>query len=64
MSDQEKNEFQKSYTFIFCFFYLIQGLYNGLQYIVLPIWLIDIVKTVDLSAIIGIFAITSMPWSV
>ncbi|MFO8019912.1 MAG: MFS transporter [Promethearchaeia archaeon] len=64
MPDFKKKEFSKSYTFIFCFFYLIQGLYNGLQYIVLPIWLIGIVETVELSAIIGIFAITSMPWSV
>lgn len=64
MTEPPQKGFKNSYTFIFCFFYLIQGLYNGLQYIVLPIWLIDIVKTVDLSAIIGIFAITSMPWSV
>jgi len=61
--DTIEPEFKKSYTYIFSFFYLIQGFYNGLQFIVLPIWLIGIIKTVDLASIITIFAIPSIPWS-
>ena len=54
-------EFKKSYPFIFSFFYLIQGFYNGIQYIVIPFWVLSIMS-VDLAAVLGIFAITTIPW--
>ncbi|MHA1489095.1 MAG: MFS transporter [Promethearchaeota archaeon] len=57
----EKLEFKKSYSFIFSFFYLAQGLYNGIQQIVIPFWLITMM-TIDLAVILGIFSITTIPW--
>ena len=62
MNIQEDLEFKKSYSYIFSFFYLAQGLYNGIQYIVIPFWLISIM-TIDLAVILGIFSITVIPWA-
>ncbi|MHA1274205.1 MAG: MFS transporter [Promethearchaeota archaeon] len=59
-----KPEFKKSYPFIFSFFYLVQGLYNGLQAIVLPIYLITVVERIDLALILIILSIGVIPWSV
>jgi len=62
MISQENLEFKKSYPYIFSFFYFAQGLYNGIQYIVIPFWLISIM-TIDLAVILGIFSITVIPWA-
>lgn len=60
MDNQEDLEFKKAYPYIFSFFYLAQGLYNGIQYIVIPFWLITIME-IDLAVILGIFSITVIP---
>jgi len=56
-----ENEFKQSYAFIFSFFYLIQGFYNGIQYIVVPFWVLSIMS-VDLAVVLGIFAVATIPW--
>ena len=61
MNNMAEVEFKKSYPFIFSFFYLIQGIYNGIQYIVIPFWIISIM-TVDLAVVLEIFAIATIPW--
>ncbi|MHA1273003.1 MAG: MFS transporter [Promethearchaeota archaeon] len=63
MNENDKIEFKKSYSFIFSFFYLVQGIYNGLQAIVLPIYLITVVESVDLALILVILSIGVIPWS-
>ncbi len=62
MENQDNLEFKKSYPYIFSFSYFAQGLYNGIQYIVIPFWLISIM-TIDLAVILGIFSITVIPWA-
>ena len=57
----EDIEFKKSYPFIFSFFYLAQGFYNGIQYIVVPFWVLSLMS-VDLAVVLGIFAIATIPW--
>ena len=63
MSEKQSLEFKKSYGYIFSFFYLIQGLYNGIQWIVLPIYLISVLRNIDFALILGIFSITIVPWT-
>jgi len=64
MSEVTKTpEFKKSYPFIFSYFYLVQGLYNGLQNIVLPVYLISVVDNIDLGLILVIIAIGTLPWA-
>ena len=63
MSEKQSSEFKKSYGYIFSFFYLIQGLYNGIQWIVLPIYLISVLKNINFALILGIFSITMIPWT-
>jgi len=58
-----KPEFKKSYPFIFSYFYLIQGLFNGLQAIVLPIYLITVVDEIDLAFILIILSVGVLPWA-
>jgi MFS family permease len=62
MEIRENLEFKKSYPYIFSFFYLAQGLYNGIQYIIIPFWLITMME-IDLAVILGIFSITVIPWA-
>jgi MFS family permease len=62
MEIRENLEFKKSYPYIFSFFYLAQGLYNGIQYIIIPFWLISMME-IDLAVILGIFSITVIPWA-
>jgi len=62
--DAGKPEFKKSYPLIFSYFYLIQGLYNGLQAIVLPIYLITVIDTIDLAFVLIILAIGVLPWAI
>jgi MFS family permease len=62
MEIRENLEFKKSYPYIFSFFYLSQGLYNGIQYIIIPFWLISMME-IDLAVILGIFSITVIPWA-
>ena len=61
MINMAEPEFKKSYPFIFSFFYLIQGFYNGIQYIVVPFWVLSIMS-VDLAVVLGIFAVATIPW--
>ncbi|MHA1147180.1 MAG: MFS transporter [Promethearchaeota archaeon] len=63
MSEQFTPEFKKSYPYIFSFFYLVQGLYNGLQAIVLPIYLITVIEGVDLAYILIILSVATIPWA-
>ena len=63
-NETEKPDFKKSYSYIFSFFYLVQGLYNGLQAIVLPIYLIIVIESLDLAFILIILSIGVIPWSV
>ena len=60
---REKPEFKKAYMYIFSYFYLIQGLYNGLQMIVLPVYLISVVENIDLAFILLIIAVATIPWA-
>jgi len=63
MSEKEASDFTKSYPAIFSFFYLVQGLYNGLQTIVLPIYLITVIDGVDLAYILIILSAATLPWA-
>jgi MFS family permease len=63
MFEEKVVEFKKSYIKIFSFFYMVQGLYNGIQWIILPIYLISIIENIDFAVILGIFSITFIPWS-
>ena len=64
MQQEKESEFKKSYVHIFCFFYIVQGLYNGIQWIIVPIYLITVVENIDIALILGIFSLAIMPWSV
>lgn len=64
MSDKAQPEYKASYNFTFSFFYLVQGLYNGLQAVVLPIYLITVVDWIDLAFILIILSVGVLPWSV
>ena len=63
MSEHQSLEFKKSYGYIFSFFYSIQGLYNGIQWIIFPIYLITVLKNIEFALILGIFSITTIPWT-
>lgn len=60
---ETESSYNNHYKFIFAFFYLVQGLYNGLQAIVLPIYLITVVDQIDLALILIILAIGTIPWA-
>ncbi|TFG07203.1 MAG: MFS transporter [Promethearchaeota archaeon] len=63
MMQDNESEFKKKYVYIFCFFYTVQGLYNGIQWIILPIYLITVVENIDFATILQIFSIAILPWS-
>jgi len=63
MNNKDYFEYKKSYSFIFSFFYSAEGLYNGIQQIMIPFWLISLM-TIDLAVILGIFSITTIPWTI
>lgn len=63
MAHETEVDFKKSYNYIFSFFYLVQGLHDGIQAIVLPVYLISLVDNIDLSFILMILSVTALPWS-
>ena len=63
MQETDKIKFNKSYNYSFSFFYLVQGLHDGIQGIVLPIFLMGLVEDLDLTLILLVLSVTALPWS-
>lgn len=59
----ENRKYKKYYNKIFSYFYLVQGLNDGIQGIVLPVYLISLVEDIDLAFILLVLSITAIPWS-
>ncbi len=61
--EKTRPEFKKSYPYVFNTFYTAQGFYNGLQAVVLPLYLITVIKDINLAYILMILAVATIPWS-
>ncbi len=63
MSENNTNNYKKYYNGIFSLNYLTQGINQSMFAIIIPIYLILTLKSIEISSIIGIISIGLMPWS-
>ncbi len=64
MNNGTKLGFKKSYTYVFSFFYLVQGLNDGIQGLIIPVYLLSRVDNIDLAFILLVLSITALPWTI